>query len=142
MAIGMKEVLVPFTRISLLAGKPPAYLNAISDSLDRAMVEAFEVPETDRFVALHQHKPGELIFDRNYQGGPRSDDFVLFHITTGKSRSPETTRRFYARLVDELKASPGVRPQDVMVVIANSTSEDWSFASGRSAGGSTRGNAA
>lgn len=127
---------MPFTRISLLAGKSPDYLAAITDSLDRAMVEAFEVPETDRFVALHQHQPGEMVFDRTYRGGPRSDDFVLFHVTTGRNRSHEVKQRFYARLVERLVATPGVRSEDVMVIIANSTFEDWSFASGVSAAAS------
>jgi len=124
---------MPFTRISLLAGKPAEYLQAIADSLDQALTECFEVPVTDRFAAIHQHLPGELIFDRHYRGGPRSDDFVLFHITTGRTRSPETTQRFFRGLVERLARSPGLRPEDVMVVIANSTFEDWSFASGLSA---------
>jgi phenylpyruvate tautomerase PptA (4-oxalocrotonate tautomerase family) len=124
---------MPFTRISLLAGKSPDYLAAVSDSLDRALVEAFEVPKSDRFVAIHQHQPNELIFDRHYRGGPRSDDFILFHITTGKARSHETKQRFYRRLTECLAESPGVRKEDIMVVIANSTFEDWSFASGISA---------
>ncbi|MET3598996.1 tautomerase family protein [Martelella mangrovi] len=124
---------MPFTRISLLAGKSPDYLAAVSDSLDRALVDCFEVPEKDRFAAIHQHLPGELIFDRNYNGGPRSDDYIFFQITTGKMRSPETRARFYRRLVENLAASPGVRPEDVMVSIVNSTMEDWSFASGVSA---------
>lgn len=124
---------MPFTRISLLAGKSPDHLAAIAGALDRAMVETFEVPETDRFVAIHQHQPGELVFDRNYRGGPRSDDFVLFHVTTGRNRAHETKQLFYADLVRRLAAAPGIRPEDVMVVIANSTFEDWSFASGLSA---------
>ncbi|WP_319517410.1 tautomerase family protein [uncultured Martelella sp.] len=124
---------MPFTRISLLAGKSADYLAAVSDSLDRALVDCFEVPEKDRFAAIHQHQPGELIFDRNYNGGPRSDDYIFFQITTGKTRSPETRARFYRRLVENLAASPGVRPEDVMVSIVNSTMEDWSFASGVSA---------
>lgn len=124
---------MPFTRISLLAGKSPAYLSAVSDSLDRALVECFEVPEDDRFVAIHQHQVGELIFDRTYRGGPRSDDYILFHVTTGKARSRETKARFFRRLVENLAASPGIRPEDVMIVIANSTFDDWSFASGISA---------
>ncbi|CAO3440626.1 tautomerase family protein [Azospirillum endophyticum] len=124
---------MPFTRISLLAGKSTAYLAALSDSLDRALVDCFDVPEKDRFAAIHQHRPEELIFDRTYRGGPRSDDFIVFHITTGKARSPETKARFYRRLVENLAASPGVRPEDVMVAIVNSTFEDWSFASGQSA---------
>lgn len=121
---------MPFTRISLLKGKPPEYLRAISDSLHRALVEAFDVPPDDRFQAFHQHEPGELVFDRNYLGGPRSDDFILFAITAGRPRSAETKTAFYRRLVARLGESPGVRPEDVMVVINTSSREDWSFAKG------------
>ncbi|MTJ79547.1 MAG: tautomerase family protein [Telmatospirillum sp.] len=128
---------MPFTRISLLAGKSAGYLAAISDSLDRALVDTFEVPEKDRFVAIHQHGPGELVFDRTYRGGPRSDDYVFFHITTGRARSEETKARFYRRLVENLAVSPGIRPEDVMVALVNSALEDWSFASGVSAAAPT-----
>ncbi|WP_377296452.1 tautomerase family protein [Rhizobium sp. SGZ-381] len=124
---------MPFTRISMLAGKSAGHLAAVFDSLDRALVDCFEVPEGDRFVAIHQHQTGELIFDRSYRGGPRSDDYVFFHITTGKARSAQTKARFYRRLVDNLAVSPGLRPEDVMVTIVNSTFEDWSFAYGISA---------
>jgi hypothetical protein len=124
---------MPFTRISLLVGKSAEYLAAVSDSLDRALVDCFEVPEQDRFLAFQQLQPGELIFDRTYRGGPRSDDYIFFHITTGKARSAQTKARFYRSLVENLQASPGVRPEDVMVAIINSSFEDWSFASGVSA---------
>lgn len=124
---------VPFTRISLLAGQSLETLSAIADSLDRAMIESFDVPENDRFTLFHQHQPGEMIIDTNYRGGPRSDGFVLFHITTGRDRPDATKRRFYHTLVDNLAQSPGIRPEDVMVVIANSRFEDWSFSHGTSA---------
>jgi hypothetical protein len=121
---------MPFARISLNAGKSPEYLKAISQSLQRALVESFEVPEKDCFQAFHQHQPGELIFDPDYLGGPRSEDFVLFHITTGKPRSLQVKQRFYRHLVRNLAAAPGIRPEDVMIIIAQSTFEEWSFASG------------
>lgn len=124
---------MPFTRISLRAGKSANYLAAVSDSLDRALVACFQVPENDRFIAIHQHRPEELIFDRTYRGGPRSDDFILFHITTGMTRPNDTKRAFYRRLVANLAEAPGIPPEDVMVVVVNSTFEDWSFASGISA---------
>ncbi|MQT14284.1 tautomerase family protein [Segnochrobactrum spirostomi] len=127
---------MPFTRISLRAGKSADYLSAISDGLDRALVDCFEVPERDRFVAFHQHDAEELIFDRTYRGGPRSDDYILFEITTGKTRSRETKALFYERLVKNLAGSPGIRPEDVMVVIINAAFEDWSFGSGLSAAAS------
>lgn len=121
---------MPFSRLSLLKGKPPAYLNALSDSLHRALVESFEVPSTDRFQAIHQHEPGELIFDRHYLGGPRSDNFVLICITAGRLRSPTVKAAFYQRLVALLAENPGVRPEDVMVIITTTLADEWSFGSG------------
>jgi phenylpyruvate tautomerase PptA (4-oxalocrotonate tautomerase family) len=129
------EPPMPFARISLLVGKPPAYLAAISDSLHAAMVETFDVPAKDRFHVIHQHQSGELLFDRDFLGGPRSDDYVLFHITIGKPRSRAVKERFYRRLVERLADAPGLRPEDVMVVLtANEMGlADWSFAGGVSA---------
>ena len=121
---------MPLTRISLARGKPPEYLRALSDGLHRALVEAFDVPPDDRFQIIHQHEPGELVFDRHYLGGPRSDDFVLFQITAGRPRSTWTKTAFYRRLVDRLAEAPGIRPEDVMVVISTTQLDDWSFAGG------------
>jgi hypothetical protein len=121
---------MPFTRISLLAGKSPEYLKAVSESLYSALIENFEVPEKDNFQIFHQLQPGEFVFDRDYLGGPRSDDFIHFHITTGKTRSLPVKQRFYRDLVRRLAKAPEIRPEDVMIVIANSTFEEWSFASG------------
>lgn len=121
---------MPFTRISLLRGKSPDYLGALSDSLHQALVESFEVPPDDRFQAIHQHAPGELIFDRHYLGDPRSDDFVLFAITAGKPRTTEVKRRFYKRLIARLAEAPGLRPEDVMVIITTTQRDEWSFADG------------
>ena len=121
---------MPFARISLLRGKSPAHLRALADNVHRAMVEAYDVPADDRFQIIHQHEPDELIFDRHYLGGPRSDDFVLIAITAGRPRSTEVKKAFYRRLVDLLAEAPGLRPEDVMVVISTTEREDWSFASG------------
>ncbi|TCR91608.1 tautomerase family protein [Rhizobium sp. BK376] len=121
---------MPFTRISLHRGKSPEYLKAISDNFHRAMVETFNVPEADRFQTIHQLEPGELIFDRNYFGGPRSDDFIFFDVTIGRPRSAEVKQAFYRRIVELLADAPGVRPEDVMVTVTTTQLEDWSFSNG------------
>ena len=122
---------MPFTRISLLRGKSPEYIGALSESLHRALVEAFDAPPNDRFQLIHQHAPGELVFDRNYLGGPRSNDFVLFAVTAGRPRSAQVKQAFYARLVALLAEAPGLRPEDVMIVITTTSPEDWSFSGGQ-----------
>jgi phenylpyruvate tautomerase PptA (4-oxalocrotonate tautomerase family) len=122
---------MPFTRISLLESKSSEYLSAVSESLHKALVEAFDVPAHDRFQIIHQHGPGELVFDRTYLGGPRSDDFILFAVTAGRPRSAEVKQAFYQRLVALLAEAPGVRPEDIMVVITSTSPEDWSFSGGQ-----------
>jgi len=121
---------MPYARISMLKEKPAEYRRALSDSLYRAMVESFNVPENDLFQIFHQLDRDELVFDRHYMGGPRSEDFVHIAITTGKPRTTEVKLAFYRRTVELLAQAPGIQPQDVMIVISTSQSEDWSFANG------------
>lgn len=121
---------MPYARISLMKGKSPEYLRALSDSLHRALVETFGVPLEDRFQVFHQMAPDELVFDRDYLCGPRSDDYVLIAITAGRQRDTQTKQAFYRRLADLLEKSPGIRRQDVMVVINTNESDEWSFGDG------------
>jgi len=72
-----------------------------------------------------------LIYDPDYLSGPRSQDYVLIAISAGRRRSTDTKRAFYRRLAELLQQAPGIRPQDVMVVISTTEAEDWSFGEGR-----------
>ncbi|MFZ6874011.1 tautomerase family protein [Undibacterium sp. Di27W] len=124
---------MPMSRVSLLKGKSPEYLQALSDALHQALVDAYEVPLKDRFQIIQQHEANELVFDRDYishQGKPRSDDFVMIQITAGRQRSAATKAAFYQRLVALLAMSPGLRAEDVMVNINTTAAEDWSFSGG------------
>lgn len=122
---------MPFARISLHRGKPRDYLQRLSEAVHQALVEAFEVPPDDCFQVIHQHDPGELIFNAHYLGGPRSDDYLLVVITAGRPRTVDTKRHFYQALVQRLEHSLGLDPEDVMVVISSTEAQDWSFAGGR-----------
>ncbi|WP_242112050.1 tautomerase family protein [Luteimonas aquatica] len=122
---------MPYARISLHRGKSPEYLRQLADNVYRAMHEAFDVPAHDRFQILHQLDPGELIFDRDYLGGPRSDDFVHIAIVAGRPRESAVKRAFYKRLVELLGQAPSIAPEDVMVVIQTTGGDDWSFGGGR-----------
>ena len=121
---------MPMVRISLLKGKPASYVKALADGVHRAMVEAFDVPPSDRFQVIHQHEPEELIFDRDYMGGPRSDNYVLICITAGKPRATSIKEAFYRRLTEVLAEAPGIDPKDVMVVINMTSFDGWSFSRG------------
>lgn len=121
---------MPYARISLLKGKSLEYRRALSDNLHRALVEAFDVPKADRFQVFHQLAPDEFVFDRHYLCGRRSDDYVLIAITAGRPRSTHTKKTFYQRLVELLEEAPGIRREDVMVVINTTDADEWSFGNG------------
>ena len=122
---------MPMTRISLQKGKPPEYLRAISDGVHRALVEAFDVPPKDRFQLIHQHEAHEMSIDPHYEADGRSADYVFINVIAGRPRSTATKAAFYRRLVALLGEAPGLRPDDVMIIIQHSQSEDWSFSAGR-----------
>ena len=122
---------MPFARISLHRGKSVEYLQALSQGVHDALVESFEVPLADRFQVIDQHEAGELIFDRDYLGGPRSHDFVLIAITAGRPRSVEIKQRFYRDLVEKLGRATGLNAEDVMVIITTTAGDEWSFGGGR-----------
>lgn len=121
---------MPYVRISMSKGRSPEYVRSVADGVHRALVAAFNVPLDDRFQAIHLHDPGELIFDTAYFGVRRSPDFMLISITAGKPRAREVKQATYRRIVEELEACAGVRPDDVMIVIHTTQAEDWSFGAG------------
>jgi len=121
---------MPLVRISLMKGKPPAHIRAIADSVHRALVECFNTPVDDRFQLIYQHERDELIYDSDYLGAHRTDDLVFIHIVASKTRDTATKQIFYKKLAELLSASPGLRGEDVLVVLSPNERDDWSFGNG------------
>jgi phenylpyruvate tautomerase PptA (4-oxalocrotonate tautomerase family) len=121
---------MPLVRISLSKGKPPAYIRAIADNVHRALVECFATPADDRFQLISQHERDELIYNADYLGIHRTDDVVFINIIASKTRSTATKAAFYQKLAELLAEKPGLRPEDVQVIISPNEREDWSFGKG------------
>ncbi|HEY3598196.1 MAG TPA: tautomerase family protein [Paraburkholderia sp.] len=121
---------MPLTRIALRAGKPAAYRQALTESIQRALVETFNVPEDDTFMAITEHDAHNLVFDRRYLGIDRSDDFVLIQIVVSNTRTLEQKKALYKRIADHLAERPGVRREDVFINLVEVSKEDWSFGNG------------
>jgi Tautomerase enzyme len=85
--------------ISPSRGKSREYLEGASNAVHEALVAEFGIQPGDRFQLIHQHEPGEMIFNRSFRGGPRSDDFIVFTISDDLDRGDLAKRRFYKTLV-------------------------------------------
>jgi hypothetical protein len=125
-----KEAAVPLVRVSLRKGKPAAYRKAILDGIYGAMRSAFEVPEEDRFMVINEHDEADFSYSKTYLGIARTDDLILVQITANNTRTTEKKKAFFRQLVDNLKADPGVRQEDVFINLVEVVPENWSFGNG------------
>jgi len=121
---------MPLTQISLRAGKPESYRQAIFDSLYRAMRETFDVPEDDQFMTITEHDPANFRYGATYGGIDRSDDLVLIQISARNTRTVEQKKALFRRIAELLGESPGIRPEDVFVNLVEGAKENWSFGHG------------
>jgi len=124
---------MPIATVTLTKGKTKEYLNQISDSIRNAVVEAYLWPPDDLFHNFIQLEPGAFIYDRNFGGGPRSDDFIIIELKSDARQRHHKDDVFRA-ITKQLAISPGVRPEDVQIILDTvSNHEDYSFGSGISA---------
>jgi phenylpyruvate tautomerase PptA (4-oxalocrotonate tautomerase family) len=121
---------MPLVRISLLKGKSRDYIRAISEGVHQAMVDTYKVPVGDRFQLIHQHQPDEFVYDPNYLGIHRTDDAVFIHITAGNWRDTATKKALYEAIADRLAKNPGIRREDVQIVISSNERDEWSLGNG------------
>ncbi len=121
---------MPFTRIALHEGKPAAYRHALTQGIQRALIDVFSVPHDDIFMVITEHAADNMVFDRSYLGIERSDDLVLIQIAVTNSRGPDLKKKLYARIAEELGREPGVRKEDVFVNLVEVAKENWSFGNG------------
>ncbi|MBR1152844.1 tautomerase family protein [Bradyrhizobium sp. JYMT SZCCT0428] len=120
---------MPLLRISLRAGKPEAYRQAIFDSLYRAMREALNVPEDDQFMTITEHDAANFRYGNAF-GVVRSDDLVFIQITVFDTRTAEQKKALFRRIAALLGERPGIRPEDVFVNILDAAKENWSVGHG------------
>lgn len=120
---------MPLLHISMRAGKPAAYREALLDSLYQAMRDALNVPYDDQFMTITEHEPSNFRYGNAY-GIDRSADVVYIQITVFSTRTPEQKKALFRRIAELLGERPGIRPEDVFVNILDAPMENWSAGHG------------
>lgn len=120
---------MPILQVSMQAGKPVAYRQAILDSLYRSLREALHVPEGDEFITITEHAP-ENFRVGNAFGIQRTSDLLYIAISLFDTRTIEHKAVLFRRVVELLSESPGVRPEDVFINIYDTPKENWSVGNG------------
>ena len=115
---------MPLVTISILKGKSPAYVKAVADSVNAAVIETMGFPADDRYQVIHELAPECLELQA------RQGDRVVMHLVMRAGRSNKSKQAFYQRVVEKLAADPGIPPENVLITITENHDIDWSFRDG------------
>ena len=121
---------MPLVRVSLRKGKPAAYRKAILDGIYQAMISTFNVPNEDRFMVINEHDEPDFSYSPTYFNIARTDDLILIQLTVSNTRNVDQKKALFRRIVDNLKESPGLRPEDVFINLVEVDPANWSFGHG------------
>jgi phenylpyruvate tautomerase PptA (4-oxalocrotonate tautomerase family) len=119
---------MPFVRITLSAGRSQSVRDGIGEGVHNAMISAIGIPKGDRFQVIDAQPDTALHFDPEYLDVDRRDP-VLVEITLAKGRNRAKKSALHQAVAANL-AEVGVRPQDVMVILHETSMDDWSFGNG------------
>ncbi|AET57165.1 tautomerase yrdn [Paenibacillus terrae HPL-003] len=120
---------MPLLRFDLIKGRDKASLKKLLDVTHQVVVEAFDVPERDRYQIVHEHPADHMIIEDTGLGFNRTDNLVVLSIIS-KARPKEKKQKLYSLLAERLEAECGIAPTDLMVSIVENNDDDWSFGLG------------
>jgi phenylpyruvate tautomerase PptA (4-oxalocrotonate tautomerase family) len=121
---------MPLVRISVDQATTPAERETIAQTVYEAMRASIGIPEGDKFILITPHGEAERFIDPGFMGMTRTSRHVLVQIVLRQGRSVEQKQALHAGIAQGLHKAVGVSTDDVMVVLNENTSADWSFGRG------------
>ena len=121
---------MPLLYIDLVEGRSPSEVRALLDAIHETVVEAFGVPERDRYQVVHTHPAHEIVTLDTGLGFDRSSRQVVLYMVS-RRRARELKQKFYDLLASRFAERCGLDPADLIVSVTENADEDWSFGHGR-----------
>lgn len=121
---------MPLVKLDLIKGRSPEEIKDILDVTHKVILEAFQVPDGDRYQVVTQHEPYEMVMEDTGLGFTRSEDVVLFTVISTQ-RTDKMKKEFYRLLSINLEKDCKIAPKDVMVTFVTNGAGEWSFGFGK-----------
>jgi 4-oxalocrotonate tautomerase len=118
---------VPLLRLT--GAYDPGVLATAAAGVHEAMVATLGVPEDDVFLVFDAVPDGAVVADPGFLGICRERPLFV-ELTLRAGRSDAQKRAFYARAVELIALRTDVRREDVLIVLRENGSADWSFGDG------------
>lgn len=121
---------MPFVRVSIHDSATDSQLAAISDAIQVSLIDAFNVPATDRFQIITRHPANELVCTPEYLGVAHSDRVVFIQIVVTEGRTVEMKKKLFALLASSIAETGAVAAADIIISLYEGKKENWSFGNG------------
>ena len=121
---------MPLVRINLPQNTLVTDMQAVSNAVHNALVATFNVPEPDKFQAIHKHNPEELICTPEFLGVEHSQHMVFVQISCSPGRSLEMKKALFAKVANDIAHTSNFKAEDVIINLLETSRENWSFGLG------------
>jgi len=117
---------MPLVKVEILKRKSQEYKKAIFDGIHSALVEMLKIPDSDRTQRLYELNKSHFEIQPS-----KTNNFTLIEITMFKGRTVETKKKLYSSIVNNLKKSPGIDGNDILIVVHEPELENWGIRGGK-----------
>ncbi|MBQ5315925.1 MAG: tautomerase family protein [Oscillospiraceae bacterium] len=111
---------MPIVRIDMIRGKSAEYKRTYMECVHSALVEAFGIPEWDRFQRIVETDRENVELPEG-----KTEDFAVIELTIFPGRTVETKERAVSLITDKLVNELSVAPTDVFIIINEPPLENW-----------------
>lgn len=120
--------MCPLVKIEIRKGKSDEYKKAILDGIHQALVDAFSIPDSDRFQRIYE------LSKLDFECPPdRSDAVTIIQMTIFPGRSLEAKRKLYKNIVHNLGENPGIDGHDITIILLEPPINNWGVRGGKPA---------
>lgn len=120
---------MPLLKFHMYEGRTEKEITNILDVTHEAMVQSFNVPDSDRYQLVQEHKSYQMIIKDTGLGYERTNQFILIHMIS-KERTSDQMEFFYKNVAEALHNKCGISPTDIMFTTSPNEEGDWSFGEG------------
>ena len=121
---------MPFVQISLAGHTTDKEKKDISRSVHESLVEVFSIPQDDLFQVIRGVPASDLIYPESYMGISHTGNIVYIQIIARAGRTPEMKKELYKAIATKIADRTSVSINDVVIVLMENTTENWSFGQG------------
>lgn len=122
---------MPFVQIYLGAHLTAKNKKDISIAIHQSLQDHFNIPAADFFQVIHTMQPDELLYPDSYFDVPHTQNLLYVRITARQGRTVEMKKALFRSIAARIAAATPVSEDDVVIMLLENDSPDWSFGGGR-----------